>query len=106
MNATTATISFEPRAAWTPSKGMVGMTCLLIAESAIFTIFVVAYLFYLGKSLSGPTPREVLELPIVNTICLLSSSATITVAVHALRRGDLRQFNVWWLATIALGSYF
>jgi len=67
---------------------------------------VVAYLFYIGKSLSGPTPRQILELPIVNTICLLSSSATITIAVRALRRGDTKRFSFWWLATIALGAYF
>ncbi len=53
---------------------------LIIAESAIFTIFVVAYLFYVGKSLTGPTPREVLETPIFFTICLLSSSLTIHFA--------------------------
>jgi cytochrome c oxidase subunit 3 len=53
------------------------MAGLIVAESAIFTIFVVAYLFYLGKSLTGPTPREVLETPIFYTICLLSSSLTI-----------------------------
>ena len=40
------------------------MFCLIVAESAIFMIFVVAYLFYIGKSLTGPTPREVLEVPI------------------------------------------
>ena len=56
------------------------MAGLIIAESAIFTIFVVAYLFYLGKSLTGPTPREVLETPIFYTICLLSSSLTIHFA--------------------------
>jgi cytochrome c oxidase subunit 3/cytochrome o ubiquinol oxidase subunit 3 len=106
MNATTATISFEPKAIWTPSKGVVGMTCLIIAESAIFTIFVVAYLFYLGKSLSGPTPRQVLELPILNTICLLSSSVTITFALSSLRKGDTTRFTYWWLATILLGAYF
>jgi len=39
------------------------MACLIFAESAIFTIFVVAYLYYVGKSLTGPTPREVLETP-------------------------------------------
>jgi cytochrome c oxidase subunit 3 len=105
MNATTATISFEPSAERTPSKGVVGMTCLIIAESAIFTIFVVAYLFYVGKSLSGPTPR-VLEVPILNTICLLFSSVTITFALRSLRNGDTRRFGFWWLATIALGAYF
>jgi cytochrome c oxidase subunit 3 len=105
MYATTATISLEPTAEWAPTKGVVGMTCLIIAESAIFTIFVVAYLFYIGKSLSGPTPR-VLELPILNTICLLSSSVTITFALGSLRKGETRRFGYWWLATIALGAYF
>jgi cytochrome c oxidase subunit 3/cytochrome o ubiquinol oxidase subunit 3 len=89
-----------------PSKGVVGMTCLIIAESAIFTIFVVAYLYYLGKDLSGPTPRQVLELPILNSICLLSSSATITFALRSLRKGNAKRFSIWWLVTIALGAYF
>jgi cytochrome c oxidase subunit 3 len=106
MNATTATDSLNPDGGWTPSKGVVGMTCLIIAESAIFTIFVVAYLFYLGKSQNGPRPQQVLELPILNSICLLSSSVTITFAVHALRKGDTKRFNLWWLVTIALGAYF
>lgn len=106
MNAAVATNSLDPAGGWNPSKGVVGMACLIIAESAIFTIFVVAYLFYLGKSLSGPTPQQVLELPILNTICLLSSSVTITFAVRSLRNGDTKRFNVWWLVTIALGAYF
>jgi cytochrome c oxidase subunit III len=106
MNTAIATTFPQPDAAWTPSKGVVGMTCLIIAESAIFTIFVVAYLFYLGKDRSGPTPQQVLELPILNSICLLSSSATITFAVRSLRKGDTKRFSYWWLATIALGAYF
>jgi cytochrome c oxidase subunit III len=106
MPATTATAALESDTAWTPSKGVVGMTCLIIAESAIFLIFIVAYLFYLGKSFSGPTPRQILELPILNSICLLSSSATIAFAIRALRKGDAKQFSYWWLATIALGAYF
>ena len=89
-----------------PRKGRVAMICLIIAESAIFTIFVAAYVFYLGKSLTGPTPREVLELPILNSICLLSSSATITFAIRALMKGNGRLFGIWWLVTILLGAYF
>jgi cytochrome c oxidase subunit III len=106
MNAAVAPISLQPDSGWTPSKGVVGMTCLIIAESAIFTIFVVAYLYYLGKDLGGPTPRQVLEWPILNSICLLTSSATITFAVGSLRKGDAKRFGLWWLATIALGAYF
>ena len=64
-----------------PERGPVGMICLIIAEAAIFLIFVVAYLFYLGKSATGPQPKDVLDLPIFLTICLLSSSATIGLAV-------------------------
>ena len=94
-------------AAWTlPDRGVVGMVSFIIAESAIFTIFVVAYLFYLGKSLTGPTPRDVLEVPIFYTICLLSSSATIHLAAKRVERDQSRAFLVLWLITIALGVIF
>src|SRR5271170_410038 len=82
-----------------PSRGRIG-------ESAIFTIFVVAYVFYIGKSLSGPTPQQVLDVPIFNTICLLSSSVTIWLAERAIERGLLRTFGLWWAATITLGMVF
>jgi cytochrome c oxidase subunit 3/cytochrome o ubiquinol oxidase subunit 3 len=89
-----------------PSRGTVGMACLIVAESAIFIIFVVAYVFYLGKSLTGPTPREVLELPIVSTICLLSSSITVHFAVSALHHGKRSLCSLWLAATVLLGSIF
>jgi cytochrome c oxidase subunit III len=89
-----------------PYRGTVGMVCLIIAEAAIFTIFVVAYLYYVGKSLSGPTPREVLETPILFTICLLSSSLTIHFAGKALERGARAAFVGLWVLTIALGGAF
>ena len=102
-----ATTSFPNTAAWDlPSRGKVAMAGLIIAESAIFTIFVVAYLFYLGKSLTGPTPREVLETPIFYTICLLSSSLTIHFAAKSLERDYTRLFLGLWLLTIALGGAF
>ena len=94
-------------AAWQlPSRGKVAMAGLIIAESAIFTIFVVAYLFYLGKSVTGPTPSEVLETPIFYTICLLSSSLTIHLAAKSLERDYRRLFLGFWLLTIALGGLF
>jgi|ERR1700728_282285 cytochrome c oxidase subunit III len=97
----------NPTAAWDlPSRGKVAMACLIIAESAIFTIFVVAYLFYLGKSITGPTPAEVLETPIFYTICLLSSSLTIHLAAKSLARGIAFAFLGLWLLTIALGGLF
>ena len=95
-----------PTAELVPSRGRVGMACLILTESALFTIFVVAYLYYIGKNLSGPYPRDVLDLPILATIALLSSSITITLAVRALRGGHLAAFNLWWGLTIALGAFF
>src|SRR5271168_3199050 len=89
-----------------PYRGKVGMACLIIAESAIFSIFVVAYLFYLGKSVTGPTPREVLETPIFFTICLLSSSLTIHLASKELENGHRKTFLILWAITILLGALF
>jgi cytochrome c oxidase subunit 3 len=94
-------------AAWhLPYRGKVAMAGLIIAESAIFTIFVVAYLFYLGKSITGPTPAEVLETPIFYTICLLSSSLTIHLAAKSLQRNYTRLFLGLWLLTFVLGGLF
>jgi cytochrome c oxidase subunit 3/cytochrome o ubiquinol oxidase subunit 3 len=89
-----------------PDRGRVAMLCLIAAEAAIFTIFVVAYVFYLGKSLTGPMPKDVLSVPIVYTVCLLSSSLTIHFAAKSLRRGNVLTFGVLWLATITLGAAF
>src|SRR6266571_5005432 len=106
MRAMTAP-AFETPATWTlPDRGKVGMTSLIIAESAIFTIFVVAYLFYVGKSLTGPAPRDVLETPIFYTICLLSSSLTMHFAGNFLKRGQRGAFLGLWLLTIVLGGLF
>jgi cytochrome c oxidase subunit 3 len=88
-----------------PSRGRVGMFGLIIGESAIFTIFVVAYVYYIGRSLYGPTPK-ILEVPIFNSICLLSSSITIILAEHAIARGFMRRFAALWGLTMALGIEF
>jgi cytochrome c oxidase subunit III len=82
------------------------MLTLIAAEAAIFTIFVVAYIFYIGKSVSGPMPKDVLELPIFDTACLLSSSLTIHLAVRALRIAKVSAFGLWWFVTITLGTIF
>jgi len=82
------------------------MCSLIAAEAAIFTIFVVAYLFYIGKSLSGPVPRDVLSPPFLYTVCLLSSSLTIHFASKNLQGGNVRSFGAWWLLTIILGALF
>ena len=105
--AETAIITISPNEPWTlPSRGVVGMLCLILAEATIFLIFVVAYVFYIGKSLNGPIPRDVLRPPVFTTVCLLSSSITIHYAVATLRQGKHHLCSLWLAATVLLGAIF
>jgi cytochrome c oxidase subunit 3 len=106
INATAHTSHTEPTEGAFPSRGRVGIFCLIATEAALFSIFVVAYLFYIGKSVIGPYPAQVLEVPILPTICLLASSATIMLAERALRQGYGIRFKGWWFLTIVLGAAF
>jgi cytochrome c oxidase subunit 3/cytochrome o ubiquinol oxidase subunit 3 len=77
-----------------------------LTETTLFSIFVAGYLFYIGKSLTGPTPREALTLPVLATIFLLSSSVTIVVAERAFNRDRVGLFKLFWFATIVLAGLF
>jgi cytochrome c oxidase subunit 3/cytochrome o ubiquinol oxidase subunit 3 len=104
MSAIPVTGPGEP---WSlPSRGRVGMLSLIIGECGIFIIFVIAYIYYIGKSLSGPTPQQVLEIPIFNTICLLASSVTIWISERQIERGKIKSFALWWTITMVLGIVF
>lgn len=89
-----------------PSRGVMAMACLITAEASIFTIFVVAYLYYIGRDVSGPTPKAVLEIPYFGTVCLLSSSGFIMLAERAIEHGRMAAFRLWWMVTILLGAIF
>jgi len=89
-----------------PSARKTAIICLVLTETTLFSIFVAGYLFYIGKSLTGPTPREVLDLPVLATIFLLSSSVTIMLAERAFNRDRVGLFKLFWFATIVLGSLF
>lgn len=105
--ASTIPIDAQLEPPWVlPNRGTVGMVCLIVAEAAIFMIFFVSYIYYLGKSLTGPYPAQVLELPIFSTICLLSSSFTVHFAVSSLRMGKFRNCTTGLAATVLLGSLF
>ena len=106
MHTSAISITIDEQPWVLPNKGIIGMWCLITAEAAIFLIFVVAYVYYLGKSLTGPTPAQVLELPVLGTVCLLSSSLTVHAAVRALRSGNVRKCTLALGATVVLGSAF
>jgi cytochrome c oxidase subunit 3 len=89
-----------------PDRGTIAIIFLIITETALFTMFVAVYLIYIGKSVTGPYPKDVLDIPVLATICLLSSSLTIVFAEHALKKNELGRFKLWWTLTILLGAYF
>jgi cytochrome c oxidase subunit III len=92
----------------TLSPGQLGLLAFLVSEVALFGTLIVAYVFYLGKDVVGPTPAQVLSLGLVlcTTACLLGSSGTIHLAERRLERGNPGGFIRWWAATIVLGVLF
>ncbi len=109
MAAQDATLSnaFDIEREWKlPDRGAVGIIFLIVTETSLFAIFVAAYLVYIGRSLTGPYPNQVLEVPILSSICLLSSSLTVYFAEHALHHNRIARFKLWLAITIALGLEF
>ncbi len=56
-----------------------------------------------------PGPKEVIGpwgLPLINTILLVTSSFTVTIAHHALKAGNRAKVKLWLGATIALAVVF
>src|ERR1044072_123878 len=90
----------------TAPRGRPGVIGFIVAETSLFAVFVVAYLFYIGKSLTGPSPKDVLDLPIVGTVCLLSSSITVALATRALAAGRIARAASWLFVTVVLGMVF
>jgi cytochrome c oxidase subunit 3 len=45
-------------------------------------------------------------LPLLNTLILLSSGITLTIAHHALKAGNRKQLLIWLGATVVLGCVF
>src|SRR5215510_6780626 len=106
INDASLPLTLEPGDWNLPSSRKVALVSLILTEATLFSIVVAAYVFYIGKSLTGPTPREVLETPIIPTICLLGSSVTIMFAERALRRENRGRFQLWWTITILLAASF
>ena len=78
------------------------------SECMLFGTLIATYLSYEGKSVTGPTPQEILNIPVtsVSTFVLLMSSLAMVLALTAVVRGDKLQTRLWLAATAGFGTIF
>jgi heme/copper-type cytochrome/quinol oxidase subunit 3 len=84
------------------------MWLFLGSDCLFFGSFIATYLIYRGKSVVGPYPQEILNIPVtsVSTFVLLNSSLMMVLALASIQRGDMRGTKLWLLMTALFGSTF
>ncbi len=90
------------------SNEKVAMWAFLGSECLLFGALISTYLLYKSRSVNGPYPEDVFDIPFTSasSFMLLMSSLTMVLALSAIQRGDIRQLRLWLLATACLGSLF
>jgi heme/copper-type cytochrome/quinol oxidase subunit 3 len=85
-----------------------GLWLLLGSEAVFFSGLIITFIVFRGKSVSGLTAHEALNVPLtaVNTFVLLCSSLTMVSALAAIEKGSVRGVRGWLLATALLGLTF
>ncbi len=90
------------------SNEKLGMWTFLGSECLLFGALIATYLNYRGKSINGPYPEDVYNIPFTSasSFILLMSSLTMVLALSAIQRGDHRRGRIWLVSTALLGSVF
>src|SRR5881392_2924772 len=78
------------------------------SECLLFTSLISTYLVYKGKSVVGPYPHEILNIPFtsVSTFDLLMSSLLMVLALAAVQRNDMKWGKIWLFMTALFGAGF
>ena len=84
------------------------MWAFLGSDVMFFGAFISTYLVYRGKSLVGPYPSEILNIPItsVSTFVLLMSSLAMVLGLHYVKEGEKNKGTLWILVVVVLGTVF
>jgi|TARA_Y100000814_G_scaffold197905_2_gene145607 heme/copper-type cytochrome/quinol oxidase subunit 3 len=84
------------------------MWLFLASDCMFFGTLIGTYLVYRGRSLQGPFPIDVLDIPIttVSSFVLLMSSFLMVLALHALRSGNIPRFRLWTFGVAFFGAIF
>lgn len=85
-----------------------GIWAFIGSEVMFFATLIATYLVYAGRVTSGPTAKEVLDIPLtaINTFVLLTSSLTMVLALAAIRRGSVRRMRIFLSLTVFMGDIF
>jgi heme/copper-type cytochrome/quinol oxidase subunit 3 len=86
----------------------VGFWTFIGSECLFFGTLISTYMVYKGKSLTGPYPEEILNIPLtsVSTFVLLMSSLAMVLALDGVQRGSRSRSLLWLGMVIVLGSIF
>ena len=78
------------------------------SECLFFASLISTYLVYKGKSLVGPFPKDIFEIPLVTfgTALLLFSSLFVVLSLNAAEQGNRRKTILWLALTITCGLFF
>ncbi|MDA1279845.1 MAG: cytochrome c oxidase subunit 3 [Chloroflexi bacterium] len=84
------------------------MWAFLGSDVMFFGAFIATYLVYRGRSLNGPYPSEILNIPVtsVSTFVLLMSSLAMVLGLHYVKEGQKNKGTLWILAVVLLGMVF
>jgi len=84
------------------------MWLFLASDVLLFGALITSYVVYRGRSVIGPYPNDVFDIPFtsVSSFVLLASSLTMVLALASVQRGDLPRMRLWLLATAMLGLAF
>ena len=84
------------------------MWLFLASDCLFFGSLIAAYLLYRGRSVVGPYPSDLYDIPFtsVSAFILLMSSVTMVLALAAIQRGNVRNMRIWLFATAMLGTLF
>jgi heme/copper-type cytochrome/quinol oxidase subunit 3 len=90
------------------SNEKLAMWAFLGSECLLFGALISTYFLYRGRSVAGPTPKQIYDIPFtsISSFVLLMSSLTMVLALAAIQRGDQRRLRLWLLATAFLGTVF
>jgi heme/copper-type cytochrome/quinol oxidase subunit 3 len=90
------------------SNEKLAMWAFLGSECLLFGALISTYFLYRGRSVTGPTPKQVYDIPYtsISSFVLLMSSLTMVLALAAIQRGDHRRLRLWLTATALLGTVF